>query len=295
MKQYVNIISCCFAVLVFGACTKTISDDTVNPFTGPTTPDDSVVVSYRNLEGLHQNIFAVKCANPTCHDGSFEPDFRTIQSTYASLIYHPVSKNDDLDTYKYRVWPGEVDSSWLYRRIVADEVLGRMPLYAEPLSTVEVEGIRAWIAAGAKDIFNNTANKPNLAPLVAGFVLFDANFNRIDTLRDDGFASTLLVKSGTDGQLAVGVEDAESDLADFNSAKVTFSYARDQWVSFQTTNLTKLVEDAMVTPFSANTFMQDTTIYFRVEVEDEQGAQTIFPNVNSPFYWKENFSFKVAP
>ncbi|MBK7268515.1 MAG: hypothetical protein IPI07_03030, partial [Flavobacteriales bacterium] len=29
-----------------------------------------------------------------CHDGTFEPEFRTIASAYNSLVYHPVIAND---------------------------------------------------------------------------------------------------------------------------------------------------------------------------------------------------------
>ncbi len=293
-KHLVALLFLCSCIWLV-QCTKTISDTTENPFTEVNQSNDSSIVSLKNLEGLHKSIFSLKCANPTCHDGSFEPDFRTIQSTYASLVYHPVTKNDDDETYKYRVWPGEPDSSWLYRRITGDEQLGRMPLYAEPLSTTEISAIKTWIENGAKDIFNNTAGKPNLAPIIAGYGLFDASFTRLDTVRTNGFASNFIVNANLSGNLAIAVTDAESDLADFTSANVTFSYNRDQWNTIQTLSLTKLLDDAMVTPFSANQFLPDTIIYFRAEVTDEGGAKTIFPNLNSPFYWKENFSFSVSP
>lgn len=298
MKKYSTYLWCFLllgASIALSRCTKTIADDTENPFVQSNQPKDTASISLKNLEGLHKNIFAVKCANPTCHDGSFEPDFRTVQSTYASLVYHPVTKNDDEGTYKYRIWPGEADSSWLYRRITGDEQLGRMPLYASELSTTEIDAIKNWIESGAKDIYNNAANKPNLAPVIAGYGLFNSTFMRLDTVRANGFASKFLVNASVSGQLAIAVTDAESDLAAFTSAKVTFSYSRDQWMPFKTLSLVKLIDDAMVTPFSANQFNTDTTIFFRAEVTDADGAKATFPNINSPFYWKENFSFSVTP
>ncbi len=297
MKKLLTRICTFFALFAVGAaaCTKTITDERANPFdhNGQDTIPGKADLS--KLEGLHQQIFVLKCANPTCHDGSFEPDFRSVQSTYASLVYHPVTKNDDQGTYTYRVLPGEADSSWLFRRLIADEVLGRMPLYAEPLPQEEIDAIKEWINQGAKDIFSQTADAPNFAPVVRGYGLYNAAYQKIDTIRVDGWASAFLVPGNTSENLLLSVEDDQSDLNDFMVKELSFSYARDNWQAFQTLPLNKLWSDVLQVPFVAAQFTTDTTIYFRVKVVDGGGAETVMPNENSPLWWKENFSFKVLP
>src|SRR5690606_21384986 len=98
-------------------------DDTLNP---------------TSFAGLHKKIFSTKCAMPLCHDGTFEPDFRTIESAYNTLVYHPVVKNNVNNDFTYRVVPHDPDNSWLMERLITDDPgLGRMPIYAEPLSQTE--------------------------------------------------------------------------------------------------------------------------------------------------------------
>ena len=61
------------------------------------------------------------CANSGCHDGNFEPDFRTVESSYSTLVYQPVVKNNDNQTYEYRVVPGNSAQSILYARLLSYE------------------------------------------------------------------------------------------------------------------------------------------------------------------------------
>jgi hypothetical protein len=37
------------------------------------------------------------------------------------------------------VTPGNPEESWLVRRVLVDDILGKMPLYAEPLSNEEIQ------------------------------------------------------------------------------------------------------------------------------------------------------------
>ena len=69
----------------------------------PANPYDSVDYSTNtnadpnpdpnSIQGLYKNIFQPRCANPGCHDGTFEPDYRTVQSTYTTLVYKTPIKN----------------------------------------------------------------------------------------------------------------------------------------------------------------------------------------------------------
>ncbi|HIF14117.1 MAG TPA: hypothetical protein EYQ86_01765, partial [Bacteroidetes bacterium] len=102
------------SLIVFFACNKTEKIIERN-YTGlPTSNpydeieyDDSLIQSITldsfSIAGLHSYIFEVKCADPACHDGSFDPDFRSIQSTYNTLVYQEVIKK--LNPWEFRVVP----------------------------------------------------------------------------------------------------------------------------------------------------------------------------------------------
>ena len=124
---------------ILGACTET----TENPFdnSGPTTPIDTteVPLDLNSIAGLHAEVIVPTCANSGCHDGTFEPDFRTIESTYNTLVYHPIIKNDPMGTYEYRVVPGDPDASQFMARLTydIDGNSGVMPLGRRPGCSVE--------------------------------------------------------------------------------------------------------------------------------------------------------------
>ena len=113
----------------------------------------------KSLPGLHANIFRPTCANSGCHDGTFEPDFRTVQSTFHTLVNHPIVKNDPQGTFSVRVKPGDVGASLLIARLTydIDGNSGTMPLIVEPdsdwLEKKEqyIQDIKDWIAAGAEE------------------------------------------------------------------------------------------------------------------------------------------------
>mgnify|MGYP006214357477 FL=1 len=70
-----------------------------------------------SLSNIHHKILQPKCGTPGCHDGSFEPDFSTLMSTYSTLVYHPIVKNNAQNSFKYRVIPFNPEESVLYERI----------------------------------------------------------------------------------------------------------------------------------------------------------------------------------
>ena len=146
----------CFGFLI--AC----GDDTENPFTdGEVTPPvtlDTVALEPASLAGLHAALFKPTCANSGCHDGTFEPDYRTIYSTYNTLVEQPVIKNDPQNSFTYRVVPGDVAASQLVARMEydIDGNSGVMPLALEPDSNYPaekvalIEHVKTWIRAGAQ-------------------------------------------------------------------------------------------------------------------------------------------------
>ena len=106
-----------------------------------------------SVETLQKEIFTPRCAIPACHDGSFEPDFRTAESSYNTLVYHPVTKNNSTSGFKYRVIPGKPESSILYERITNCCFVNqndRMPFtVGDTLETDKISMIKKWILDGA--------------------------------------------------------------------------------------------------------------------------------------------------
>jgi hypothetical protein len=149
-------------ILLF-SCAK----EPVNPYDQIEDPnqetEEETELDPTSIMGLHANVFRPTCANSGCHDGTFEPDFRTVQSTYNTLVNQPIIKNDPQGTFSYRVVPGNVAASQLVARLEydIDGTSGVMPLAVEPDSDWPVkrqeyiQHLKDWIAAGAPDPSGN--------------------------------------------------------------------------------------------------------------------------------------------
>ena len=114
-----------------------------------------------SIVGLYKYIFAVKCDVNGCHDGSFEPNFTTIESAYYTLVYHPINKNNASRFYKYRVVPYDTAHSVLYARISECCFVNKgdqMPQLSEmdKLSSDQIGQVAKWIVSGAKNIDGKT-------------------------------------------------------------------------------------------------------------------------------------------
>ena len=181
MKRTLLVIIIFF---VFNACKK---EGTINPYDDPNlappiTNDTNYFPDPTAFAALHNNIFIPTCSNSGCHDGAFEPDFRTIESSYNTLVYHPVIKNDATNSYEFRVEPGNSDKSVLYKRLIEDidGISGIMPLSAEynpehywyDHKDEYIQNIKDWIDDGAKDIFGNTPLQANKVPEMRGCIAF---------------------------------------------------------------------------------------------------------------------------
>ena len=122
----------------------------------PANPYDSVDYSTNNntdpnpdpnsIQGLYKNIFQPRCANPGCHDGTFEPDFRTIESSYATLVYQSVNKVtlDSVQLFTTRAIPFNTDDSWLIERLTT-LTTEYMPSNAVRLAQTDIDHVKNWI------------------------------------------------------------------------------------------------------------------------------------------------------
>ena len=105
-------------MLVFFSCKEEINPFDFNESDINLDNDTLYFLEPTDFSALHNNIFIPTCANSGCHDGTFEPDFRTIESSYNSLVYQPVIKNDINNSFSYRVEPGNSSKSVLYHRLI---------------------------------------------------------------------------------------------------------------------------------------------------------------------------------
>lgn len=153
-------------------------DDWKNP---PKQGNGGPNLDVNSIQGIHLYIFKPTCSNSGCHDGTFEPDFRTVESSYNSLVNIPVIKEDVSQVGKFllRVEPGNADNSMLLRRCEVDlgGNSGIMPLSIDPgndwlqKKDEYLNRIRTWINDGAKDQFGNSVPPRDLKPQMAGMVV----------------------------------------------------------------------------------------------------------------------------
>lgn len=297
------LLFCLLLASVFQACKK--DPDPVNPYdsvnygnggSSVTEPDPN------SIQGLHKNIFFPKCANPGCHDGTFEPDFRTIASSYATLVYQPVNKVtlDSVKLYSHRVIPNNTADSWLIERLTTPTT-EYMPSNAVRLSTAEIDRVRNWINAGCPDINGVLAVKPNLQPNIIGYVALDASNNRIDTIRKDAFPfNPFLVNGGSTMTIAFLATDtadgsAATDPANFTVKEIKFSTDKNNFSSATTIPAT-----LYIAAFNAwfvtvpVTWPAGTSVYFRIYVNDGQHTTNAeFPRFESLDYYKTLYAFYV--
>lgn len=192
---YSGLVACLLAYVM--SC-KTIETEDFQPVTGlPANPYDTltypplpepVQVDSASFVGLHAHLFSKACNRPGCHDGSFEPDFRSVQSAYNSLVLHGITKNyTGSAALPYRVKPGNKDQSMLWHRVFYHNPpnFERMPSSGNPLSQQHLDKIAAWIDGGARNIYGQAPTMTSLQPTSWGVLAYlpGSSNQRIDTNR----------------------------------------------------------------------------------------------------------------
>ena len=267
-----------------------------------------------SLSNIHHKILQPKCGTPGCHDGSFEPDFSTLMSTYSTLVYHPIVKNNAQNSFKYRVIPFNPEESVLYERITNCCFVNnndRMPQdnIGRSLPAEDIAVIKKWITDGAKDFMGNTSKKPNAEPVVQwywgiedkGFplvwqskVLTDKN-NRVDYL---DYGAVILDTHQVFIHIPT-ISDDETALKDLKNARIVFSTQRDNFTNpIATVNSIFLsVNDGIwYNRIIAKNFPVNTIIYMRYLINDgTRDKDTESPDNFAPSWFKNLWSFKVIP
>ena len=308
IKQYIPIliIAAFASTMIFQSCEKD-PDDPDNPYDNVDYSVDSMGdpnLDPASIQGLHKNIFSFRCANPGCHDGSFEPDFRTVQSTYSTLVYQPVIKNNPNGDFKYRVIPGDTAMSWLHERLLTnDSVLGRMPLYANPLTDQEMANIEKWILDGAKDMFGNVTVLPpipNQQPYLLWFLPTTIPGNSLDSTREDNIFYNPFKISVTDSFNLFFLAEDDSTLAQ-DLTNVRFQIADD---INDFSNATTYQCQSIFVPFlgylwaasvDASVYTPGKWYFIRFFCNDGDNTDDMeYPNEDTPNYYKTYYSFKAV-
>jgi len=136
-KLVTGIAAFCLLIFTINSCER-IGNPENNPFDENQINQDTVNFVFEDIDpnsiaGLYQNIFKPTCANVGCHDGTFEPDFRSIESSYHTMLFREPIKNDGSLTF--RVDPNNPDQSAIMKRLMGT---------IEPIMPIEVEPDRIY-------------------------------------------------------------------------------------------------------------------------------------------------------
>lgn len=304
VKHIRSLIIMFVMMMGFNACKN--DSDTANPYVNnnEAVTDTTTPPSPTSIAGLHKKIFSVRCANPGCHDGTFEPDFRTVQSTWTTLVYNEVNKTtlDSVSFFNVRVMPNDVSRSFLIERLTTT-TSDYMPSNGSRLTAADIELIKTWINNGAPDPYGRIPVKPNLAPNVAGFIAVDGSFIRLDTNRVNDIVFNPFLVPGNSmfylPFLALDTADGSgaTDPADFTQAFIKISTSADDYTSAQTITCTwqsPIPYPAWQAVIPTTGYASGDVRYFRIYVNDGfQPFPAEFPRTASPSYYKSYYSFQV--
>jgi hypothetical protein len=271
-------------------------------------PVDSLTITY-----VHKKLLLPRCAQPGCHDGNFEPDYRTPQSAFSTLVYAPIIKNNTQGTFKFRVIPFDTTHSVLHERLnncCFVNANDRMPqdLIGVALPDSSLNLISEWIMHGARDMFGNVAHLPNAEPVIGfGYAAFDTvslippfafpsvfyQGTRLDSVPYNPFivpasksvfymSFKITDDSTAENQLLVNKLKVSTDADNFTSA---FQY-NALYVNFGNGNSGYLVT------IPTNNLPQNDTLYMRYYVNDgDHPNNTEFPRSELAYPYKTFWSF----
>jgi hypothetical protein len=310
------------ATLLFIGCNKetVIPPNPYDDIVYPTPPAPIDTLNPNTITAIHRDILHPRCAVPGCHDGSFEPDFRTVQSSTSTLVYAPIIKNNADSTFTYRVVPNNLAQSVLYERITNCCFVNegdRMPQdnIGVPLEEEYVSRIENWIMDDAKNMFGEVAQFPNQAPQVGFFVALDTfsipaiiaaagqNFPLSGTANriDDIYYNPFILTNSQNVAVGIDVEDDSTAIGNLQGCKMRFSYDPDDFspsapgyreLSAQFFSIPDL--QIWYVQFNTSLFNADQVVYMRFYASDGDN-ETEMPRDEMVIQIKTFWSFYTLP
>jgi hypothetical protein len=313
IKKYallILLVWLCWMLLYGCKKEEPLPDNPYDSIERPDTTTNPIDFGRNSIADIHKRILLPRCALPGCHVGNFEPDFRTAQSSYATMVYHPIIKNNAANTFKYRVIPYDTARSLLYERITNCcfvNVNDRMPQdnIGQPLPAQDIADIADWIMKGARDIFGNPPQFPNTRPKVINYLAFKSDFSvvySIDTAyREQGLIyMPFRMPNNTDVTIAFQVTDDSTAVSALQLNQLKLSLSPDDFsnpVAVKNCFYFAAPQgEFWLARFNTATLPNNQTLYMRYYVRDNHPQNiTEFPHNDLPMYYKTYASFKIMP
>lgn len=310
LKVILLVVAVSFA---FASGCKKEEEEPDNPYDAINynpNPPPADTVDPASITGLHRNVFLPKCAVPGCHDGTFEPDFRSVQSTYSTLVYARIIKNNEAGDFTFRVVPNDTAMSVLHERITNCCFVNeddRMPQdnIGVGLPAADIANVSSWIMNGALGADGSNPVRPDLLPVISVYVAVNTSFsyefsqinNRVDSLIYNPF---MLPDSVNTFYFATFPEDDITPVSDYQVNTLKVSLDRDDFSnaqSFTGVYINIPGEDPVwLVTVNTSTFQVGQTYYMRYYVNDGNHADNAeFPENTSIDLYKTYWSFTVTP
>ena len=292
---------------VFGCSKEQITPNPFGPNPNDTNKLDTNHYDPYSIFSIHKDILKPSCANSGCHDGNFEPDFRTVESSYFGLINVKPIKTDFSNSFPARVLPGNSAKSMLLQRMTVDlnGNSGIMPLALEPKSTYNqhkvsyIQRITIWSDNGAADLSGNFPTPKNFPPQIAGVVFIQGN----NVLTRPGKYEAANAQIGSNTQIYIALTDDVLDQKQLTQCTVNWSLDPD---TFSTQNEVSMVAgpektmtglDGNSTKYWYNYDLNTSgrqvldVLWIRISIYDNN-QKILIPNTNSMFPLKKYFAIK---
>ena len=285
-------------------CTE--DDFPINPYDGIDYGNSTLVidtVSSTSFVKLHRDVLGPSCNVMGCHDGSFEPDFRTVESAYNTLVYHTIIKNNLAEDFTYRVVPGDTALSVLHERLTNCCFVNtndRMPQdnIGNALPEADLDAVTAWILEGAKDITGAIPNAPNNLPNIKYFYVTNADYDSVYSENRIGglFYNPFLMPNNEQVNFIFRVKDDHTIAQNLKINQLSISENIDDFsnsiiaVAYIASNSSPKV---FILQFNTSDLEVNKTYFMRYTVSDEEDQITTYPNNQTSFVYKNIWSFTV--
>ncbi len=278
----------------------------LNPYDGVNYGDTTLVidtVSATSFVRLHRDVLEPSCNIMGCHDGTFEPDFRTVESSYNTLVYHSIIKNNLAEEFTYRVVPNDTTLSLLHERLTNCCFVNqddRMPQdnIGNSLPESDLQAVTNWILDGAKDITGAIPTEPNNLPNIEYFSVRNATYDSTYSNNRIGgeFYDPFLMPNNEQVNFIFFVEDDQTLPENLLINNLQVSEFKDDFSAAINIPATLYVAayEIWVAPFNTAALQSGKTYFMRYTVNDgEHTNNTTYPNNQTSFIFKSIWSFTV--